>query len=114
MGVEKEYTYRVRDFERNEDTRIKNLKRKIRECEFEAPSERDIRKFADRDLHWGGRESEEREWKRYREDRARERAKEKEKDNADRAQVQREADELKKNEREKAEAERIKEEKEEA
>lgn len=112
--VEKEYTYRIRDFERNEDNRIKNLKRKLAQCEFEAPSERDIRKFVDRDLHWGGRDSEEREWKRYREDRARERAKEREKDNADRAQVQREADELKKNEREKAEAERIKKEKEEA
>lgn len=107
--IEKEYQYRIREFERSEDHRIKNLKRDLRDLEPTEPSEREVRKMTERDLSFGNSESSEREWKRYREDRARERQKEREKDNADRALVQREADEVrrKKEAEEREERERL-------
>lgn len=93
--VEKEYQYRIRDFEKNEDRRIEKFKRDLKDSEQTAPSEREIRKITERDLDFGRDDRDERDWKRHREDRARERKAEKEKDNADRASIQKEIEEEK-------------------
>jgi len=100
--IDKEYGYRLREMERGEEHRIKNLKRDFRDLEWSEPTERERRKFIEQDMNFGKRESEERDWKRYREDRTRERQKEKEKDNADRALVakEEEAEKLKKKQEE--------------
>merc|ERR1712232_840199 len=69
--IEKEYQYRIRDFERSEEKRITSLKRELRDLEPVAePSERETRKFIERDTQFGESSRDEREWKRYREDRA--------------------------------------------
>eukprot|EP00913_Durusdinium_trenchii_P031640 g29629.t1 len=65
--IEKEYSYRLREFERSEDKRIRNLKQDLRDLEpASEPTDREKRKFADRDLDF--RESDVKEWKRRRED----------------------------------------------
>jgi len=94
--IDKEYHNRMRELERGEDKRITNLKRDLRELELPPePTDRDMRKFAERDLDFGKSESSERDWKRYREDRIDMRARENEKDAADRASEEKEADETK-------------------
>jgi len=83
--IDKEYSYRSREFERSEDKRISNLKRDLRDLELPSePSEREKQKFIDKDLNFGRRDSDARDWKRAREDRQRERLREAEKDAADR------------------------------
>lgn len=95
--IEKEYSYRLREFERNEEKRISNFKRDLSDLvPPPEPSDRERRKFADKDCSFGTRDGDEREWKRHREDRARERQREIEKDKADRNAEQKELDEIKK------------------
>eukprot|EP00930_Biecheleria_cincta_P056507 TRINITY_DN42612_c0_g1_i1.p1 TRINITY_DN42612_c0_g1~~TRINITY_DN42612_c0_g1_i1.p1 ORF type:complete len:774 (+),score=221.76 TRINITY_DN42612_c0_g1_i1:104-2425(+) len=120
--IEKEYSYRLREFERNEEKRIRNLKQDLRDLEpAPEPSEREKQKFVDRDLNWRG-DADERDWKRRREDRAKEQKREQEKDAADRAaeteeieaEKRRKKQEKEEKERKEAEeAERIRKEKEE-
>merc|ERR1711972_253908 len=87
--IEKEFQYRIREFERGEEKRIKVLKQDLRDLELPAePSEREKRKFVERDINFGKDASDEREWKRHREECQRERQRELEKDNADRAAEQ--------------------------
>jgi len=123
--IDKEYQYRIREFERNEENRIKALKRDLRDLEPPVElSDREKRKLVDRDATFGKSDLDERDWKRYREDRQRERTREIEKDNADRAaeqkeiederrrkeeeeqQKRKEEEERKRKEREEAEAEK--------
>merc|ERR1712050_460769 len=92
--IEKEYQYRIREFERGEEKRIKLLKRDLRDLELPSElSERDKRKYLDRDLSFGKREGDEREWKRHRDEHQRERQRELEKDSADRLSEQKEIEE---------------------
>jgi len=94
--IDKEYQYRIREFERSEDNRIKSLKRDLRDLEMPGDlSDREKRKRIDRDVSFGKSEADEREWKRYREDRRHDRARENEKDAADRNAEQKEVDEEK-------------------
>lgn len=102
---EKEYSYRLREFERSEDKRIRNLKHDLKNIEPpEEPSDREKRKFVERDLDF--REDDERDWKRRREDREKDRKREHEKDVADRVAEQNEIEDDKR--RKKDEEERIK------
>merc|ERR1712087_87931 len=88
---------RIREFERGEDKRISNFKRDLENLEPpQPPSDRERRKFADRDCGFGKRDGDEREWKRHREDRAPQRQRETEKDKADRLVDDKEALEEKK------------------
>jgi len=92
--IEKEYQYRIREFERGEESRIKSLKRDLRDLEREPDlSEREKRKYIDRDIHYGQSEVDEREWKRHREERRESRLREIEKDCADRLAEQKEIEE---------------------
>lgn len=111
--IEKEYQYRIREFERAEEHRIKNLKRELRDLELPTePSDREKRKFVERDLAHGEREGDEREWKRYREERRHERQREFEKDLADRALVQKQLEEERRRKEKEIEDERRRKEKE--
>lgn len=93
--IDKEYQYRVRDFERGEESRIKSLKRDLRDLEREPDlGEREKRKYMDRDINFGKNETDEREWKRYREDRRESRLREIEKDCADRLAEQKEIEDV--------------------
>merc|ERR1712039_938158 len=95
--IEKEFQYRIREFERNEGKRIDRLKRDLEQLDKETgPNERDKRRSIDRDLAWGKSDRDIDDWKRRREDRARERQREREKDDADRAAEQKDIDEQKK------------------
>merc|ERR1712039_774921 len=95
--IEKEFQYRIREFERNEGKRIDRLKRDLEQLDKETgPNERDKRRLIDRDLAWGKSDRDIDDWKRRREDRARERQREREKDDADRAAEQKDIDEQKK------------------
>eukprot|EP00435_Cladocopium_sp_Y103_P010455 s3167_g2.t1 len=97
--IEKEYSYRLREFERSEDKRIRNLKQDFRDLEpASEATDREKRKFADRDLDF--RESDVKEWKRRREDREKDRKREQEKDAADRVAEKEEADEAKRKKKE--------------
>merc|ERR1712050_714573 len=81
-----EFQYRIREFERNEGKRIDRLKRDLEQLDKETgPNERDKRRLIDRDLAWGKSDRDIDDWKRRREDRARERQRDREKDDADRA-----------------------------
>ncbi|CAK9106794.1 unnamed protein product [Durusdinium trenchii] len=100
--IEKEYSYRLREFERSEDKRIRNLKQDLRDLEpASEPTDREKRKFADRDLDF--RESDVKEWKRRREDREKDRKREQEKDAADRLAEKEEAEEAKRKKKEEEE-----------
>jgi len=100
--IEKEYSYRLREFERSEDKRIRNLKQDLRDLEpASEASDREKRKFADRDLDF--RESDVKEWKRRREDREKDRKREQEKDAADRLAEKEEAEEAKRKKKEEEE-----------
>jgi len=112
--IEKEYEYRIREFERSEDKRIRAFKADLRDMEpLPELSDREKRKLIDRDLKFGDRDSDERDWKRHREDRANERMREKEKDAADAAARQKELEEEKQKEEQELEEERRKKEEEE-
>lgn len=94
--IEKEYQHRVRDFERGEEQRIKALKREFRALEIAPePTEREKRRYIERELNSGKSEADEREWRRGRDERRHERLREQEKDISDRTAVQREAEEEK-------------------
>ncbi|CAE7324387.1 RBM25 [Symbiodinium natans] len=109
--IEKEYSYRLREFERSEDKRIRNLKQDLRDLEpASEPSEREKRKFGERDLDF--RESDVKEWKRRREDREKDRKREQEKDAADTVAEKEEEEESKRKKKE--DEERKKKEKQEA
>jgi len=89
--IEKEYQYRIREFERGEGKRIDNLKRDFRDLQPPPePSDREVRKFQDRDLDFGRDDKDDRDWKRYREDRASKRSREQEKDIEDQAAEEKE------------------------
>lgn len=105
--IEKEYSYRLREFERNEEKRIRSLKQDLRDLEpAPPPSEREKQKFIDRDLSFRG-DADYRDWKRRREDRAKEQKREQEKDDADRAAETEEIEaERRKKKKEKEEKER--------
>lgn len=97
--IEKEYSYRLREFERSEDKRIRNLKQDFRDLEpASEATDREKRKFADRDLDF--RVSDVKEWKRRREDREKDRKREQEKDAADRVAQKEEAEEAKRKKKE--------------
>lgn len=97
--IEKEYSYRLREFERSEDKRIRNLKQDFRDLEpASEATDREKRKFADRDLDF--RDSDVKEWKRRREDREKDRKREQEKDAADRVAQKEEAEEAKRKKKE--------------
>jgi len=100
--IEKEYSYRLREFERSEDKRIRNLKQDLRDLEpASEPSDREKRKFGERDLDF--RESDMKEWKRRREDREKDRRREQEKDSADRSAEKEEEEDMKKKKKEEEE-----------
>jgi len=109
--IEKAYSHRLREFERNEERRITRLKQDLRELQtITELTEREKRKLIDRDRHFGKRESEEMDWKRHREDRADRRRRENEKDAKDREE---EESELQKEKKKREEEERrVREEKE--
>jgi len=108
--IEKEYHYRIREYERDEEAVTKRIKRAIRDAEtVQEPNEREKRRFIERDLAFGRSETDEREWKRHREETASKRSAEKEKDLSDIAAEKKEKEEerrkIEEEEREKRHAE---------
>ncbi|CAE7906250.1 SEC3 [Symbiodinium microadriaticum] len=85
-----------------QDKRIRNLKQDLRDLEpASEPSDREKRKFGERDLDF--RESDVKEWKRRREDREKDRRREQEKDSADRIAEKEEEEDMKKKKKEEEE-----------